>query len=672
MSISMDATNLALGTYRDQLTITSNDPDESSLAVDILLSVIPYQHTFLPDDELWEKFGYSVSLDGDLAIVGAPSYISRVIPFSPGMAQIYRFDGRTWQPEQQLQASDWSLGDRFGSLVKISGEVAIVGAGSSSVYLFRWDGNRWQEEQKLVGGEGIYNFGATLDVSEDVAFIGARGAVYVYRFDGSSWPLSQTLSASDENESSFGSSLSASGNYLLVGAPQEDGSGVAHLYRFDGSSWIEEAKLMGEPTKEHRFGTSLSLSGDNALIMANHSAYFWRRDQNSDQWQEEASFSFNSQSYLGGFPSRSSIALDQNWAVVPISNYLLAIFHWNGSSWQQETMPYPIERSSDGYKTSYLTLDSILSLSGSRLLIGDPLQPDRDSAYLYDLSAKFPDLTVSRSDLSLSLVEGTSHHERLTITNHTTETIALQCQSGCTGHSWLNVTPISSTMPPMASQEVLIEVDTTTLNREHKSHLLTITSDKADIVPIKVPISLRVIPPERFFAADDLATDNQFGQAVSISGEWALVGATRDGSGGQEPGKAYLYRWDGSNWQEETQLSATDGTLGNGFGRAVSLSDSVAVVGAPFDEQNGRNAGAVYVYRRNSEGWQESKLTASDGTSSNYFGVTVSIHGDLLLVGAPFANANDHHSGAVYVFRWNSEGWQQESKLSLSQPSSSS
>ncbi|MGB0386405.1 MAG: BACON domain-containing protein [Ardenticatenaceae bacterium] len=474
VTIHMDATQLALGSYREQLTITTNDPDEPSLGVAILLTVMPYQHTFLPDDGPWDKFGHEVSLSGDVAIVGAPSYAQMQAPFSPGMAQIYRFDGRQWLLEQQLQASDWALGDRFGYSVEMSGDLAIVGApgaASHSAYLFRWDGDQWQEEQKLVGSDERRHFASHVDISEDVAFIGAEGAVYVYRFDGSSWQLEQTLSASDENENSFGSSFSGSGNSLLVGAPEEDAGGVAYMYRFDGSSWIEEARLMASDAGEaHNFGVSVSLSDNKALVRAKNSAYFWRRHQNGNPWQEEARFAVRGG--FSGFQSYNynSVSLDGNRAVVQSADRFVTIFHWNGSSWAEEVNLLPIDRPGMG------SFDSSLSLSGSTLLVGDAWQYGTDSAYLYDLSVKVPDITISRSDLSLALAEGTSRRERVTITNNTTETLVLQCEPGCTGNSWLAVSPISSTLPPMASQELLIDIDATTLNQEQYRHLLSITS----------------------------------------------------------------------------------------------------------------------------------------------------------------------------------------------------
>jgi hypothetical protein len=164
--------------------------------------------------------------------------------------------------------------------------------------------------------------------------------------------------------------------------------------------------------------------------------------------------------------------------------------------------------------------------------------------------------------------------------------------------------------------------------------------------------------------ASDSAESDWFGHAVSISGDVALVGAELDGDKGTYSGAAYVFRWNGSAWAEEDKLLAPDGLRYDFFGFSVSISGDVALVGAYGDDDSGTDAGAAYVFRWNGESWEEEdKLLASDGAAGDQFGHAVSISGNVALVGASWDDNNYTDSGAAYVFRWNGSSWEEEDKL---------
>ena len=129
-------------------------------------------------------------------------------------------------------------------------------------------------------------------------------------------------------------------------------------------------------------------------------------------------------------------------------------------------------------------------------------------------------------------------------------------------------------------------------------------------------------------------------------------------------GAVFIYVWDADNgnWVEETKLTPSDAGLvgrGEGFGKAVSLHGDVLVVGAPDDDQNGENAGAVYVFRRSNAGWSEEvKLTPSD--AADRAGTSVAVHGDHLAFGGP-GTPGLQTRGKLWFFRnadgrWNPNG----------------
>jgi len=158
---------------------------------------------------------------------------------------------------------------------------------------------------------------------------------------------------------------------------------------------------------------------------------------------------------------------------------------------------------------------------------------------------------------------------------------------------------------------------------------------------------------EQKLVASDGAASDYFGESVSISGDIALVGANGDDDEGLDSGSAYVYRYNGSTdeWEEEDKLVPGDGAANDFFGGSVSISGDTALVGAKWDDDNGSLSGSAYVFRYNGSTWvEESKLVPSDGASLDYFGRSVSISGDTVLVGAYRDEDNGAYSGSAYMF----------------------
>ena len=154
---------------------------------------------------------------------------------------------------------------------------------------------------------------------------------------------------------------------------------------------------------------------------------------------------------------------------------------------------------------------------------------------------------------------------------------------------------------------------------------------------------------------------------MDISGNNALVGAPNaDGSAAGDAGAAYMFRYDGSQWPEQGWLTASDGLEGDEFGSAVATDGRLALVGAPFaDVPGGFNPGAAYVYRWDGSQWvEQAKLTASDSASLDNWGRSVALHGLTALVGGPQATVDGKFdAGAVYVWQWDGTEWVEQAKL---------
>ncbi len=142
-------------------------------------------------------------------------------------------------------------------------------------------------------------------------------------------------------------------------------------------------------------------------------------------------------------------------------------------------------------------------------------------------------------------------------------------------------------------------------------------------------------------------TPGQFGFAVAISNEIAIIGAPNDDSLGQNAGAAYLF--DVSTNNLIAKLLASDGFAQDKFGEAVAVSGSTAIVGAWSDDDNGADSGSAYLFDAVT-GQELHKLVPDDGAGNDQFGRGVSISGKIAIVGARWDSDNGHRSGSAYIF----------------------
>jgi hypothetical protein len=181
-------------------------------------------------------------------------------------------------------------------------------------------------------------------------------------------------------------------------------------------------------------------------------------------------------------------------------------------------------------------------------------------------------------------------------------------------------------------------------------------------------------------APADRAAGDQYGNAVAISGNYAIVGAYSDNFGGSENhGSVYIYRRIGvNNWVQHQKLISGDQEDYDRFGWSVDMDGDYAIVGAYREDEDANgtnsisNAGSAYIFEKDLSGnWvQVQKIVASDRSADDEFGFSVAISGTTAIVGA---QAEDHDvagnnymysAGSVYVFERDLGGnWNQMQKL---------
>ena len=172
--------------------------------------------------------------------------------------------------------------------------------------------------------------------------------------------------------------------------------------------------------------------------------------------------------------------------------------------------------------------------------------------------------------------------------------------------------------------------------------------------------------------ATDAAKYDDFGRAVSIKGSRTVVGAWLDDDNGYQSGSAYVFEYQfGGGWKQVAKLVSSDGTGYDNFGFAVGVDGGRVVVGARGDNDNGSTSGSAYVFERQADGtWkQAAKLLAPDGFTNDQFGEAVAISGPHVVAGAKNhqvkqASGASLKTGAAYVYTRQIDGvWKLATKL---------
>ena len=164
--------------------------------------------------------------------------------------------------------------------------------------------------------------------------------------------------------------------------------------------------------------------------------------------------------------------------------------------------------------------------------------------------------------------------------------------------------------------------------------------------------------------ADDGAAKDEFGGNVALSGDTAVIGAMFQDDKGDNSGSAYVFTRSGTTWSQQAKLTAADGAEGDAFGQSIALSGDTVVIGAPHDDDKGNDAGSVYVFTRSGTTWsQQVKLTAADGVAGDVFGISIAFSSDTIVIGADLNDEKALNAGAVYVFTRSGSSWSQQAKI---------
>jgi len=262
-------------------------------------------YVFVRDGETWiqqaelspsaaaagDYFGEELALNGDRLVAGAIH--DDDAGTNSGSVWVFERTGSSWTEQAQLMADDAAAGDVFGAGVALDGETIFVGApvlagynpgsGFGAVYEFELVDETWTQQARLapdtpVDGDG---FGVRIAASGDTIVVGApqdphegqfTGAAYVFVRDGATWTQQARLIAEDADRNDwFGWDVAIHEDTVMVGCMGSPGYrwGSVYVFERDGETWTQQDKLMaGDGVEGDHFGIQIGMSGDLLAVGA--------------------------------------------------------------------------------------------------------------------------------------------------------------------------------------------------------------------------------------------------------------------------------------------------------------------------------------------------------------------------------------------------------------------
>jgi hypothetical protein len=152
--------------------------------------------------------------------------------------------------------------------------------------------------------------------------------------------------------------------------------------------------------------------------------------------------------------------------------------------------------------------------------------------------------------------------------------------------------------------------------------------------------------------ADDGVSGDNFGESVALNNQVALVGAYNaaiNGHSGQ--GAAYVFIHSVGMLVQSQKLSASDGASFDNFGNAVDLSGNRALIGADVATVDGHTSqGKVYLFTASAGSWTQAEtFVSSDGATDDFFGAALALKPGTVLIATPHPTIDGNSwQGAAY------------------------
>lgn len=702
-----------------------------------------FQYRFTAEDGSEDDtFGLSVAIDGDTVLIGAPNSDFGAST-QVGSAYVFSRGSTGWVLQQRLVAPSGQIYDSFGQSVALSGDIALIGAPGAAIdgrddqgkaYVYVRSGGRWILEQSISSTDGLAedHFGYSVALSGDTAVIGAygfdvahnQGAAYVFTRISGGWYMQQRLTASDGlAQDLFGWSVAVSGDTLLIGSPYADigadeDQGAAYEFTRRSGTWTQSYKYTTGDADDY-FGQSVALTAITQMIgapgvtVAGHSdqgaAYisrlsgpFWLPLETLTASDGAAGDHFGSAVAVSGDTALVGAMYDT--VGTQLEQGSAYIFTYAAGAWTQQFHMI----ANDGAAGDMF--GSGVALSGGTVLIGAEnhtvAEPDQGAAYIYsrilhaDPAGICGGNSPCYSDLNKAVAAADGivwiHPGIYTEQIHVERPVILSLQGDVT-----------------FSQNIWITAGSLRLN----GHVLTLKNNAYLSPPqtlngivILNGLGVQTLDGYGIMEFSDLVIDNpgevelkvdavvngtltlQNGQLLLYTENLTLNGPVNRVNGSIEGGHHARAAWPEDVSSESVSQpgefeSISSGAVplapesvsalfqkiiyalgGSGMdfaGWSVALDGDVAMFGAPRRDVDGReNQGAVIVFHRSNGYWSYvQEITAEDGAANDEFGSAVSISGGEAIIGAPKASVDGHAGqGCAYIFSRGTT-WEQTQKL---------
>ena len=387
------------------------------------------------DIDTGDQFGYSVSIDGNYAVIGAAQDSEGAS--QAGAAYVFYKSNGTWTQQAKLIASDAQASDQFGEYSDISGDYVIVGSpyedtsvsNRGAAYIFKRSGTSWTQTAKIQGSgtDSGDIFGFSVSIDGDYAIIGSysydspganAGIAYIFKKDtnAETWTEQDQLQGSDTTAGdSFGSSVYIDGEYAIVGAPAQDtgatDTGAAYIFKKDtnAETWTQTAKIQHSDNNDNAsFGVGVSMDGDYCIVGAQNkdsgigSAYIFKKDTNAETWSQEAKLNASDRESGDSFGSRVSIS--GNRVIVSSRNEdtggsnsgAAYIFERSGTDWTEVKKITASDAGADDYFGMSVSIDGTTAFVGA--IFNDTKGSNAGAVYVYDKVYRGPELTYDTSN----------------------------------------------------------------------------------------------------------------------------------------------------------------------------------------------------------------------------------------------------------------------------------
>jgi hypothetical protein len=694
--------------------------DDASASYPVMIDPIISQQAYLKasntktryDNWVSDKFGSSVAISGDTAVIGAPyesssatgvngDQLNNITPVS-GAAYVFIRSGGTWKQQAYLKASNTGRWDSFGYSVAIYGETVVVGAigearqsehsaaTEGAAYVFVRSGTTWSQQAylKASNAEAGDQFGWSVAISGETVVVGATGeasnvtggqsdnsayaagAAYVFVRSGTTWSQQAYLKASNaEGNDNFGWSVAISGETVVVGAVGEDSSatgingnqsdnnalwsGATYVFSRTAETWSQQAYLKASNTDNgDNFGYSVAISGETVVVGAVGEASS-ATGINGNQSDNNADASGAAYVF-----TRTGVIWSMQ-AYLKTSNRNVKFFGWSVAISGETVVVGAVGEDSSASGVNGDQTNNNAPGSGAAYVFNRSTGTWSQQAYLKASN------TGSEDDFGWSVA----------ISVETVIVGAIGEGSNATGVNGDQ----SNNSIPMSGAGYLFTVNAGTWSQQ--AYLKASNTEP-----------------------DDFSRMYAFGSSVAASGDTVVVGAPGESSdatgvnadqwnsNASESGAAYVFIRAGGTWSQQAYLKASNTGRWDSFGYSVAISGDTVVIGASGEDSsatgvNGnqlidrtmRDSGAAYIFIRNGETWsQQAYLKASNTDSRDSFGSSVVISGDTVVIGAPGedssatgVNGNQSNndapsSGTGYIFTRTGGTWSQQAYIKAS------